>query len=224
MATIFHQDRINKYCSIITDLDTSILELPADEDDDDDEQKACRNSEISGKQRKAILDKFAEDNDYVNVFYAENTFEVQFLQQGNESEIMAVVKSNYTKPKDIDRIKEKIDSADIKIYGKEVLRLANKFGKGWFALLVSEQLTHKTKIPDYIIEAIAFAEPELNISTLKSICTKRFTALFNDPFDDDKVDYKSLIRKVNAVITKKELVSLLKDQVPGDDLTKFISA
>lgn len=224
LATIFHQDRINKFCSIITDLDTSILELPVDEEDDDDELKACRNSEINGSQRKVILDKFVEANEYVNVFYAENTFEVQFLEQGNELEIMAVVKSQYTKQKDIDRIKEKIDSPDISVYGKEILRLANKFGKGWFALLLSEHLTHKTKIPDYIIEAIAFAEPKLNINTLKSICTKRFTALFNDPFEDDKTDYKSLIKKVNAITTKRELVSLLKEKAAEDNLTKFISA
>jgi putative ATP-dependent endonuclease of OLD family len=42
-------------------------------------------------------------------------------------------------------------------WGKEVLRLAEKTGKGWFAVLLSEHLTSTTAVPDYILEAIAFA-------------------------------------------------------------------
>lgn len=54
--------------------------MPGDSEDDTDEQRDCRNSEIKGEERKGILDAFISENDYVDVFYADNTFEVQFLQ------------------------------------------------------------------------------------------------------------------------------------------------
>jgi len=224
LARIFHQDRIGKYCSIITDLDKSIVELPNDSDDDTKEELAYRNSELKGKERQIILEDFIKENDFVNTYYAENTFEVQFLKAGNEAVVKSVVQSQYKKHSEIKTIEEKIDNHEISVYGKEILRLAEKFGKGWFALLISEQLDHKCKIPDYIIEAIAYASPHLNISTLKSICSKRFTKLFNDPFEDDITDYKELLKNITKVSTKKELMALLKKVVPNDDLTTFITA
>ena len=223
LATIFHQDRINKYCSILTDLDKSILELPDDSDDDTDEQRDCRNSELSGAERKEILDEFSSKNDFVDIFYAENTFEVQFLQAGNEAPIISLVKAQYSKKKDIDLIVSKINEADIEVYGKEILRLANKFGKGWFALLLSEHLNHKCKIPDYILKALAFSIPSLNLSTIKAICSKRLTALYNDPFDGDTINYKSLLGSISKKTSKEDIISLLNEKLPEDNLTNFLS-
>lgn len=223
LATIFHQDRINKYCSILTDLDKSILELPADSDDDTDEQRDCRNSEVSGQERKEILDEFISKNNFVDIFYAENTFEVQFLQAGNEAPIISLVKAQYSKKKDIDLIVSKINEADIEVYGKEILRLANKFGKGWFALLLSEYLNHKCKIPDYILKALAFSVSSLNLSTVKAICSKRLTALYNDPFEGDTIDYKSILGSISKKTSKDDIVTLLNEKLPDDNLTYFLS-
>lgn len=223
LATIFHQDRINKYCSILTDLDKSILELPDDLDDDTDEQRDCRNSELSGEERKKILDEFISKNDFVNVFYAENTFEVQFLKAGNKTPVISLVNSQYSKKKDIDTIVSKINDGDIEVYGKEILRLANKFGKGWFALLLSEHLTHKCKIPDYILNALAFSISSMSLNAIKSICSKRFMALHNDPFDGDTTDYKVLLRNINKKATKEDIVTLLKEKLPDDNLTYFLA-
>lgn len=223
LATIFHQNRIGKYCSILTDLDKSILELPGDSEDDTDEQRDCRNSEIKGEERKGILDAFISENDYVDVFYADNTFEVQFLQAGNEIPIINLVKSQYTRKSDIDSIVLKINDTDIEVYGKEILRLANKFGKGWFALLLSEHLDHKCNIPDYILKALSFSISSLSLSTIKSVCSKRFTALYNDPFKGDRTEYKSLIRSVNKLTSKADIVTLLNEKMPDDVLTNFLS-
>lgn len=223
LATIFHQDRIGKYCAIVTDLDKSIFELPLDLNNDTGEQRDCRNSELKGQERKNILDEFIADNNYVDIFYAENTFEVQFLQAGNEAPIINLVKAQYSKKKDIDHITSKINESDIETYGKEILRLANKFGKGWFALLLSEHLTHKCKIPEYILKALAFAIPELNLGTIKSICSKRLMSLHNDPFDDDGTDYKTLMQTLNKKTTKEDIISLLNEKLVDDDLTNFLS-
>ncbi len=51
VARIFHEDRIKKNCAILTDLDASIVDLPADSDTDDAYQKHCRASEKKGSER-----------------------------------------------------------------------------------------------------------------------------------------------------------------------------
>ncbi|MEI9913239.1 MAG: AAA family ATPase [Bacteroidota bacterium] len=223
LATIFHQDRVNKYCAILTDLDKSILKLPEDLSDDTDEQRDCRNSELKGEERRIILDEFISENDYVDVFYADNTFEVQFLQAGNEAPVINLIKDQYKKKADVVAITEKINESEIEMYGKEILRLANKFGKGWFALLLSEYLDHKSKIPRYILKALSFAVPTLGVETIKSICSKRLLALHNDPFEDDETDYKSLMRSIAKKTTRKEIADEMNEHMPDDDLSNFLA-
>jgi predicted ATP-dependent endonuclease of OLD family len=223
LATIFHQDRINKYCAILTDHDKSILSLPDDPEDDTDEQRDCRNSAIKGQERKVLLDKYVAENNFVDVFYAENTFEVQFLQAGNEETVLKLVRDHYTKQKDIDAITSKINETDIEVYGTEILRLANKFGKGWFALLLCEYLDHTCKIPRYILEALSFAVPELGVEAIKSICAKRLMTLHNNPVDGDETDYKALMRSIRKKVSKDEIAEVMNENLPDDDLSNFLS-
>jgi len=223
IANIFHQDRIKKYCSIVTDLDESILTLPEDSEEDTEEQKKCRNSAKSGAERKVHLSDFIDNNDFVNVYYAENTFEIQFIQAGNERVVLEVIDEQFSRKADVTRIAEKLDDIDIEVYGPEMLRLANKFGKGWFALLLAEKLTHHDRIPEYILKAIAYACPVLNVDTLKSICSKRMITLYNDPEEGDETDYMQIVRLLGKAKNREDVVRVMKDNLADDDLTKFIS-
>ncbi len=224
LATLFHQDRIRKYCAIITDLDTSFIPLGDDPKMDDEQQRSARNSQKSGKEREAILKKLVDKNNFLDVFYAENTFEVQFIQQpANKQCVIEAITPHYTSMAAVKQIKEKIESTDISVYGTEILRLANKFGKGWLALLISEKLTHNNVIPRYILKALYYALPKLNINVYKSICNKRITLLYNDQPEGDNTDYKKLLRELQKCVTKEDLDSLLQKEVPNDDLTVFIA-
>lgn len=60
IAVLFHDDRVRRKCSILTDNDISISKLSDDPTKDTEYEKNCRNSEISGKERKINLDKFAK--------------------------------------------------------------------------------------------------------------------------------------------------------------------
>src|SRR5690606_31194059 len=71
---------------ILTDLDKSIIDLPANEEEDSSYEKHCRASEVSGLERKEKLDNFCEKNEFLMPFYAEHTFEVDFLMSGNSYE------------------------------------------------------------------------------------------------------------------------------------------
>ena len=83
VAQLFHEERVQRNCSILTDNDLSIVELPDSLIDDSDYEKSCRQSEISGKVRKEKLDAYCKGNKYIKPFYAKHTFEVDFLLANN---------------------------------------------------------------------------------------------------------------------------------------------
>src|SRR5690606_20802001 len=83
VARLFHEDRINKCCAIITDYDQSIVALPDDSDDDTDYERHCRASQEKGEERKAHLDSFCDGNAFLKPFYSKYTFEVDLLMNGN---------------------------------------------------------------------------------------------------------------------------------------------
>jgi hypothetical protein len=67
----------------------------------------------------------------LEVFYADYTFEVDFLKANNSHEVISLIKSQYKQQQRIDDISKKLENKDIAISGKEILRLADeKFGKG----------------------------------------------------------------------------------------------
>jgi putative ATP-dependent endonuclease of OLD family len=187
LSKLFNRDRIRKNCAIITDSDSSIVKLPDNPDIDTAYQKKCRNSQVSGIQRKEKLEDNISENDFVSAFYAKHTFEVDFIKAVNTIEVVAILSNIYSSKINRDKSKEKLESKKITVYGKEVLRLANKEGKGWFALLLAEALSSITCIPKYIIEAVAFAcQNKLDESVLMKMCMYRL----NNPMpfleDDDK--------------------------------------
>ncbi|ENM3858791.1 ATP-dependent endonuclease [Vibrio cholerae] len=220
ISNLFHLDRIRKNCAIITDLDKSIAKLPANEAGFDDYLRSCFNSQESGKIRKQKLDEHINGNDYVEAFYANHTFEVDFLSAENSIELVESLKSIYTSQAHIDKSTALLEHSDVSVYGKEVLRLANKEGKGWFALLVSETITSETYIPKYILNAIAFScGYKLAPQVLHKMCCYRM----NNPMpvfkDEDKpVEFfKDNSNDINACIS--EFVKECAD----DDLTYLIN-
>jgi putative ATP-dependent endonuclease of OLD family len=223
IAVLFHDDRVKKNCAIITDLDSSILELPADEADDTGEERACRNSEKSGANRKVILEKFCEENEWVVPFYGEHTFEVEFIKAGNAPEVIELVKKQYSREADKKRINNLIEDTEVHVYGKEILRLAENFGKGWFALMIEENIDHLTYIPDYILQAIAFASPHINQQTIKGIAKYRLQSLRERKLTDDDIDYQDLLNDFDEFETSQEAVDFFKDNLPDDQLSSFIN-
>jgi predicted ATP-dependent endonuclease of OLD family len=222
LAQLFHKDRVKRNCSILTDNDISIVELPDLLIGDSEYEKSCRQSEISGKLRKEKLDEFCKENIFVKPFYAKHTFEVDFLMADNAVEIISTVKKEYKQDADKKRIEKLLKDKDIAISGKEVLRLAEKFGKGWFAIMVSENIDNITIIPDYILDAIVFSCPNFNNGTLLSIARHRTKSLNDRHFLDDDTDYKKLFKQLNSYATQSEAIQYFKSKLPDDVLTKLI--
>jgi predicted ATP-dependent endonuclease of OLD family len=220
IAKIFHEDRIQRHCAIITDLDKSIYALPEDPDDDDADQRKSRNSEIAGVQRRERLENFCDGNKWVNAYYANHTFEVNFLLSDNSRAIVNTLDDIYTKKAHIERSSKLLKDDDLEVLGKEVLRLTEKVGKGWFALMVAENVFSYTFIPDYILKALAFASSEIiNDSTVRAM------GLYRIRKRRKASEFKPVYEKIRMLkkLPPDEFIERYTESLPEDQLTNFFN-
>ncbi len=170
LAVLFGEERMKRTCAIVTDLDRALIDLPTALGSDTDEQKHARAAENAGKARKLALDTFAQGNAWVKAFYAGHTFEVDFIQSGNAFEVEKTLPLIYKNAQTKANSAALLQSEDGRASGLEILRLADKVGKGWFALTLADRLDVRTYFPDYILRAIAFAcYPHVNDASLRRI-------------------------------------------------------
>ena len=222
VAQIFHSDRIQKNCSILTDLDKSIVPLPADPKDDSDYEKHCRASQKSGEERKVKLNDFCSGNSFIKPFYAKYTLEVNLLMKGNSPEFIQCLDEIYTKKVAKDTSEAKLRDENVEVAGVEVLRLADKYGKGWLALLVAEQIGYNTYIPNYILKAIAFASSHINLSSKVKAIIYRINSMIAD---DSDVPMQNEAKKFMAEEREEEeLLELFCETFKDDQLTLFIKS
>lgn len=217
IARIFHSDRIQKKCAILTDSDQSIVNLPADQEDDDNYQKHCRKSQKSGVERKDRLIDFCEENVFLKPFFAKHTFEVDLLMNGNSYEYVNCLNKIYIKEADITNSTTKLKNTSVEIAGREVLRIADKVGKGWLALLVADKIVYNTYIPNYILEAIAFAASYINESSKIKAILYRLKVLSDNKYFKEEVN-KFIINEKNEQTIIKDFCDTFKK----DQLTKLL--
>tara|TARA_R110001583_G_scaffold171004_1_gene324453 strand:+ start:379 stop:2421 length:2043 start_codon:yes stop_codon:yes gene_type:complete len=219
ISNLFHSDRIRKHCAIITDFDTSITKLPADKTKDTEYLRSCRNSQESGVIRQRKLDEHTKDNPYIEAFYAQHTFEVDFLIADNFVEAIEVLESIYNKKANIEKSKALLEDKGVDVYGKEMLRLADKVGKGWLSLLITECVSSETYIPKYVIDAIAFScGNKLAPQVIYKMCKYRLSnpmSVFKDK-DKPKQFFADNKDDINACIVE------FTKRCPDDDLSYLI--
>jgi putative ATP-dependent endonuclease of OLD family len=172
VAILFHDARIRKRCSVITDLDAAFIDTNpvAGESEDDAKFKArCLRAQVVGARRKVELDVFVLENPWLSVHYADHTFEVDFISAGNATVVSAVIPKVYVQAATINDAHEDLTSGVKARYGRRVLTMAQNEGKGWFAILLGKQIDHKTVMPAYIKQAIFFARPTLSVEQFVNI-------------------------------------------------------
>ncbi|MFB0964105.1 MAG: AAA family ATPase, partial [Patescibacteria group bacterium] len=183
VAALFHRDRIRKRCSIVTDLDESVIDTAADPADPDSLRKLkdkFRGSQESGARRKTALEAFSAGNEWVGTFFAPHTFEVDFVAAGNVDAVVNSLDDVYVDPATIAQARTELESGDVGKYGIRTLRMASNQGKGWFAILLGKRIDHKVAIPEYILRAVAFAHPELSDGVWRNVLEYRLRHLLQD--------------------------------------------
>ncbi len=211
IATLFHDDRINRRCSILTDLDKAINE----ED---------KGAEEKGSARKRELDEFSKNNDWISPFYAEHTFEVDFVTYNNEFEVKKLIPEIYSNAATKKKAKKDLDSDEVKKYGKRVLTMASNVGKGWFAIMLGKHITFETNIPEYILDALIFAKTDFKeqISSIVEFRVGKLKAaddgttnfdMIDEVFEqyrNNKATLKDLLKELESSLETDQLVDLLK--------------
>ncbi|MCB0537479.1 MAG: AAA family ATPase [Bacteroidetes bacterium] len=228
VADIFHEKRIRRKCSIITDLDTSIIDYSENENDSKKLKKfkkKCENSEVKGVERKSRLDEFVKDNEWLDVFYAQHTFEVDFLLAGNDPEVCNILSEVYKDEPTIKIAEKELSSDDVGISGKRILTVANNIGKGWFAIILGKEITIETYIPDYIHKALIFAIPTLKKSIIADIIKYRIKEnLLIDDTKDFENTSKTLELYINDEATLEDLILDLEKENEYDSSLNFLKA
>ncbi len=170
VAVVFAEERIQRPCAILTDLDESLIDLPEDSAEDTKQQARARRAQLLGRTRRTALEGLANGNDWIEFFLAQYTFEVSFLASNNSHEVVNSLEDVFEQQAARDASQTKLQDEQIKVAGAEVVRLANKCGKGWFALLLSERLGWNTYIPEYVLRAVAFTcHPSIGEGALRRI-------------------------------------------------------
>jgi putative ATP-dependent endonuclease of OLD family len=227
LAQLFHDLRIRRKCSIITDLDTAICDTTINAGDKDKViayKTSALNSQISGLERRKRISKFIDKNKWINVFYAKHTFEVDFIMNNNAWEIIQLLDKCYS-AEFIEKAKSQLESSDVSIYGRRALLMANQQGKGWFAIMLCNYITEKTNIPDYIINAITFAKGVFSSDLIVDIIKFRIDKLYNL---DDKLDFTIVNIKLAEYqknnIQLDGLIKVLEEIIPNDQLITLLKS
>jgi putative ATP-dependent endonuclease of OLD family len=172
VANLFDDSRINKKCSIVTDLDATFFDVVARLSDTNTltaMKKKALGSAKSGATRKAKLDEDYSNNSWVGCFYAEHTFEVDYIKMGNQQSVIALLPDVYKTEAKILEATEELNSGQINLSGYRVLTIANQEGKGWFAIQLGDTLTPDCILPSYITRSISFAHGKFEAHILSKI-------------------------------------------------------
>lgn len=221
VAQLFHDDRIQRKCAIITDLDAAICnteEDPVDADEAKIYKKKVAASAKSGIERKEKLDTFIKDNCWLRAYYADHTFEVDFIKASdfNKWRISSLVEQVYTDKSTIELSTAQILLGGMNDFGKRVLTMANHVGKGWFAIMLGGVINHETIIPNYILDAIVFAKDEYSPQVIAQMVEYRLERL-----DVSKENIQSLLIQYAEDNNLENLTTELKLVVPEDQLINF---
>lgn len=183
VAVLFHDDRIRKRCSIVTDLDMSIIDtaiVAGDTEDVQNRKKKYLGSQEKGIARKASLETAFSGNPWISSFFASHTFEVDFVSAGNARKMVGILPDVYKDKATIATAKAELESADVALYGQRALTIANNYGKGWLAILLGKKIDPDIAIPEYILRAIAFAHPTVKKEVWFNVLDYRLKLLEDD--------------------------------------------
>lgn len=151
IASVFGDERIQRYCSIITDLDAQVKGA----------KKGSEGAATRGLSRKEKLSGLYQDNRWVTPFFAPHTFEVDFFDnKTNRKYLKNIIQKHYSRESTISKYIDAIDAEEADRYDA-VLAIADSIGKGWMATLLAQSISFDVQIPKYIIEALSFASQEI---------------------------------------------------------------
>ena len=227
VAQIFHNERIRRRCSIVTDLDQAICDTTEDANDSEQLKKYKKKvaaSAKSGQERKVLLDGFVGGNEWIKPFRSAYTFEIDFLKSGNEGIVLNTIPEIYREQDTIDKATAEIKDTNIEIHGRRLLRMAKHAGKGWYAIILGGFVDCKTIMPEYILDAIVFAKNTLSRETVVNIIVHRVACCMATDTSLDITELKDLLKKYKVGnVQLQQLIEHLQTLVPNDQVVTLLN-
>lgn len=214
IASLFSEERIQRSCAIVTDEDVQIVEA--------DSKLYKAEAEERGKSRKKKLETLYDRNPWVESFYAPHTLEVDFaLADGraNSDYISEIIDLNYVDSNTIKKHKENLKHGTDAACAKTVLTLARDMGKGWYATTLSNYIDVAVSVPQYILEAVAFASREV-ISI--DIVFKMIEYSISEYEEKDDNDLEKKIEKAITQEEKRNCIKQFRKEYKENVVTKFL--
>lgn len=212
VACIFDESRLQRKCSIVTDLDVVV--------------EGAKNSNQTamdrGASRRKKLSQLFGENPYVSAFYAPHTLEVDFVsEESNKDFVCSVIRNTYKDATVIERHVSTIKSGTEAERYDSVMTVANNIKKGWYATLLAETIDARAVIPMYILDAIVFAAKDiLSEKLLWKMVQYSFEQYLPDSdFDDLKAAFKEAKSSKEIQTTIKEFCA----EFPEDMVSLFIA-
>lgn len=208
VASVFSDERIQRHCAIITDLDAQV----------EGAKKGSEGAATRGLSRKEKLTNLYHDNRWVKPFYAPHTFEVDFFEsKANRRFLTDIIQKHYSRDSTITKYTDAIDADEASRYDA-VLAIADSVGKGWLATLLAQSIEYDAQIPNYIVEALAFASQEIiDINIIK-----KMLLYVLDLYDGSSF----FIEKVQGSYTVDEIIDAAKlfiESYTNDSLALFLT-
>lgn len=228
VAQLFNESRIKRYCSILTDLDSPICDttiLSTDIEKIKKYKEKVAASAKSGIERKEKLDKLEKDNQWIKVFYASHTFEVDFISAGNAFEVRNIINDVYIDINTCNLANNELSSEEVAVYGRRVLTMAKHAGKGWFAILLGKTITNRTEVPEYILNALIFAKENYSKYLLADMIKYRietYKAMENCDIDFSE-NLKVLRDYLSSNVDLKEMIEELMKTIPNDQILRLLN-
>lgn len=219
VAVLFHDERIRKKCAIVTDLDESIIGIDpvaSDPDATASYRLKAKASQEVGATRRTRLEQFADGNEWISVFFAPHTLEVDFVAAGNAEMIVGLLGDVYTNAATVTKATEGLRSGKLLSYGWRVLKMAEKMGKGWFAILVANAVGPQTAIPRYILDALQFAHPTLSDEIWFNILSYRLKTI-----EASAAHAESLLNQYRTALTQFQAGALSLIEIKQLTSTSF---
>jgi len=150
-AKLFCKNGVEKKCAILTDGDLKPSDATADEEVEDDDDAPPEPNAVLKRLKKL-------ENDFLRVFSCETTFELELGAHGNLG-MCAKAAGDLGAVKAAERLnalamKPELTGAEAQKGAKQVLSIAQRFGKARFAQLVSTNTSWAKDVPEYIRDAL----------------------------------------------------------------------
>jgi len=213
IASLFDNERIQRKCSIITDRDIQAVA--------EGSSHYSENAQRTGEARQKKLDGLFAENPWVSTFYATNTFEIEFAKySSNQYFIKDIVESHYKQEAAITRHKEALKAGG-EDCANTVLTLATSIGKGWYATLLSSRIDGTVQIPEYILNAIAYACQEIVTTEIK-IKIISYSLAFYPESNSAAKDILSVILHIRSAEEKEQVIERYLTTFSNDAPAVFI--